>query len=31
MLDYIVDVYGGSIYIDNTSNNYKWYISNKVL
>ena len=29
MLDYIVEIYGGSIYIDRTSNNYKWYISNK--
>ena len=29
MLESIVDVYGGAIYIDRTSNNYKWYISNK--
>ena len=29
MLEYIVEIYGGSIYIDRTSNNYKWYISNK--
>jgi hypothetical protein len=29
MLEHIVEIYGGSIYIDRTSNNYKWYISNK--
>ena len=29
MLEYIIEIYGGSIYIDRTSNNYKWYISNK--
>ena len=29
MLEYIVEIYGGSIYIDRTSNNYKWYISKK--
>lgn len=25
----IVDLYGGSIYIDRTTNSFKWYISNK--
>jgi NADH dehydrogenase/LAGLIDADG endonuclease len=29
MLEFIVDIFGGAIYIDRTSNNYKWYISNK--
>lgn len=29
ILQPLVDVYGGSIYIDRTSNNFKWYISNK--
>lgn len=29
MLEFIVDIYGGSIYIDRTSNNYKWSLSNK--
>ena len=25
----LIDIYGGSIYIDRTSNGFKWYISNK--
>ena len=29
ILQPLLDLYGGSIYIDTTSNNFKWYISNK--
>ena len=29
ILQPLVNLYGGSIYIDRTSNNFKWYISNK--
>jgi NADH dehydrogenase/LAGLIDADG DNA endonuclease family protein len=29
VLQPLIDLYGGSIYIDRTSNNFKWYISNK--
>ena len=29
ILQPLIDLYGGSIYIDKTSNNFKWYISNK--
>lgn len=29
ILQPLLDVYGGSIYIDRTSNNFKWYISDK--
>lgn len=31
ILQPLQDIYGGSIYIDRTSNNFKWYISNKEL
>ena len=29
ILQPLLDIYGGSIYIDRTSNNFKWYISDK--
>jgi hypothetical protein len=29
VLQPLIDLYGGSIYIDISSNNFKWYISNK--
>ena len=29
ILQPLLDIYGGSIYIDRTSNNFKWYISEK--
>ena len=29
ILQPLISIYGGSIYIDKTSNNFKWYISNK--
>ena len=29
ILQPLIDIYGGSIYIDRTSNGFKWYISNK--
>jgi hypothetical protein len=29
ILQPLIDIYGGKIYIDRTSNNFKWYISNK--
>jgi len=29
ILQPLTEIYGGSIYIDKTSNNFKWYISNK--
>lgn len=29
ILQPLLDIYGGSIYIDRTSNNFKWYVSNK--
>lgn len=29
ILQPLLDIYGGSVYIDRTSNNFKWYISEK--
>ena len=29
ILQPLISLYGGSVYIDRTSNNFKWYISNK--
>lgn len=29
ILQPLIDLYGGSVYIDRTSNNFKWYLSNK--
>ena len=29
ILQPLLDIYGGTIYIDRTSNNFKWYISNQ--
>lgn len=29
ILQPLLDIHGGSIYIDRTSNNFKWYISDK--
>ena len=29
VLSPLIEIYGGSIYIDRTNNNFKWYVSNK--